>query len=260
MGQGEALIMPSAIRIRGLSKRYRNGILANDNLTLNVYEGELLALLGPNGSGKTTLVRQVTTEIRPSEGAVEIMGIDAIRHGQRVKQIIGVVPQEAELFEHLTVEQHLFYFALFRGLDRPRARRCVENAIDELLLGERRKDVIKHLSSGLKRRVLVAIALLSDPPVLVLDEPTTGLDPESRRALWQVLLERKRRGSTMILTTHYLEEAEVLADRIGILSHGKLVALGTLSELRRKARGSGLLDGSEEGLMEVYFRFVEEKV
>ncbi|HYR90134.1 MAG TPA: ABC transporter ATP-binding protein [Terriglobia bacterium] len=253
-------MMPAAIRIRGLSKRYRSGILANANLTLNVHEGELLALLGPNGSGKTTLVRQVTTEMRPSEGAIEIMGIDAVRHGQRVKEIIGVVPQEAELFEHLTVEQHLFYFALFRGLGRPSARKCVENAIDELQLGERRKDIIKHLSSGLKRRVLVAIALLSDPPVLILDEPTTGLDPGSRRALWQVLLERKRRGTTMILTTHYLEEAELLADRIGILSHGKLIALGTLSELRGKARVGGLLDESEEGLMEVYFRFIEEKV
>src|SRR5437867_530515 len=242
--------MSAAIRIRGLSKRYRNGVLANDNLTLDVYEGEALALLGPNGSGKTTLVRQVTTEMRPSEGAVEIMGFDTLHHRDRVKQIIGVVPQEAELFEHLTVEQHLFYFALFRGMDRSSARRSTENAIDELLLRERRKDVIKDLSSGLKRRVLVAIALISDPSVLILDEPTTGLDPESRRALWEVLLERKRRGITMILTTHYLEEAEVLADRIGILSRGKLIALGTLSDLRR-------IDQPVEGLMEVYFRFVE---
>jgi ABC-2 type transport system ATP-binding protein len=251
-------MMPAAIRIRGLSKRYRSGVLANANLTLDVYEGELLALLGPNGSGKTTLVRQVTTEMRPSEGSVEIKGIDAIRHGQRVKRMIGVVPQEAQLFEHLTVEQHLFYFALFRGLDRPEARRSAENAIDELMLGDRRKDVIKHLSGGLKRRVLVAIALLSDPPVLVLDEPTTGLDPESRRALWEVLLERKRRGATMILTTHYLEEAEILADRIGILSRGKLIALGTLAELRREAGTGSLMDHSEEGLMEVYFRLVEK--
>jgi len=118
--------------------------------------------------------------------------------------------------------------------------------------------VIKHLSSGLKRRVLVAIALLADPPVLVLDEPTTGLDPESRRALWEVLLERKRRGATMILTTHYLEEAEILADRIGILSRGKLIALGTLAELRREAGTGSLMDHSEEGLMEVYFRLVEK--
>ena len=152
-----------------------------------------------------------------------------------------MVPQEVGLFEHLTVEQHLFYFALFRGMDRWGAKRSVQSRINELLLSEYQTSVIKDLSGGLKRRVLVAIALLGEPPILILDEPTTGLDPESRRALWDVLLERKRSGTTIVLTTHYLEEAEALADRIAVLSRGRLIA-----------------NQPAKGLAEEYFRLVEE--
>ncbi|HEY2933037.1 MAG TPA: ABC transporter ATP-binding protein [Acidobacteriota bacterium] len=245
--------MIAAIRTEGLSKRYANGTLALDAVNLTVSHGELLVILGPNGAGKTTLVRQLTTELRPSGGTIEIFGVDAVRKPQRVKEFIGVVPQEAELFEHLTVSQHLYYFALFRGARSQQAKIAAREVLRELELDTRSAVAIKNLSGGLKRRTLVGLALIMNPPLLILDEPTAGLDPESRRGLWDVLIRRKTAGTTILITTHYLEEAEGLADRIAIVSQGKLIALGRLDELGTRKRS---IPAEKTNLTQVYFQLV----
>jgi len=245
--------MTTVIRIQALTKRYSNGTLALDNLDLSVPGGELLVILGPNGAGKTTLVRQITTELRPSAGTIEIFGIDVVHEPQRIKQLMGVVPQEAGLFEHLTVSRHLRYFARFRGATSEEARAAMYCALGELDLERFSAVAIKDLSGGLKRRTLVALALIMNPPILILDEPTSGLDPESRSKVWEVLHRRKNAGSTILITTHYLEEAEKLADRAAIVSRGKLIALGTVDELgTRAARGPA----PRTDLTEVYFQLV----
>ena len=223
----------TAISIRGLVKRYPDGTVANRGIDLDVYEGEVLSVLGPNGAGKTTLVRQITTELNPTSGSIKIKDVDPLLEPLKVKQMIGVIPQEGALFSHLTVEEHLYSFGCLKGLRKSNARAQVERLIPLLSLEEYRQKKIKTLSGGTQRRIFIALALLGDPPILVLDEPTAGLDPAARRAVWDLISQVKRWGRTVILTTHYLEEAELLSDRIGILQGGEFKRLGTLEDLYR---------------------------
>ena len=223
----------TAIFIRGLVKRYPDGTVANRGIDLDVYEGEVLSVLGPNGAGKTTLVRQITTELNPTSGSIKIKDVDPLLEPLKVKQMIGVIPQEGALFSHLTVEEHLYSFGCLKGLRKSNARAQVERLIPLLSLEEYRQKKIKTLSGGTQRRIFIALALLGDPPILVLDEPTAGLDPAARRDVWDLISQVKRWGRTVILTTHYLEEAELLSDRIGILQGGEFKRLGTLEDLYR---------------------------
>jgi ABC-2 type transport system ATP-binding protein len=223
----------TAISIRGLIKRYPDGTVANRGIDLDVFEGEVLSILGPNGAGKTTLVRQITTELNPTAGSIKIKEVDPFLEPLKVKQLMGVIPQEGALFSHLTVQEHLYFFGRLRGLSKSNARAQVERLIPLLSLQEYRGRKIKTLSGGTQRRVFIALALLGDPPILVLDEPTTGLDPAARRDVWDLVKEVRKWGRTVILTTHYLEEAELLSDRIGILERGELKRLGTLEDLYR---------------------------
>jgi len=223
----------TAISIRGLVKRYPEGTVANRGIDLDVFEGEVLSILGPNGAGKTTLVRQITTELNPTSGSIKIKDVDPFLEPLKVKQLMGVIPQEGALFSHLTVCEHLYFFGRLKGLTKSSARAQVDRLIPLLSLKEYRDKKIKTLSGGTQRRVLIALALLGDPPILVLDEPTAGLDPAARRDVWDLVSEVKKWGRTVILTTHYLEEAELLSDRIGILQSGELKRLGTLEDLYR---------------------------
>ena len=191
-----------------------------------------MSILGPNGAGKTTLVRQITTELVPTSGEVRIFGVDGVSRPNEAKGYLGVMPQEANLYWGLTVRQHLRIFGKLRGLPASMASRREEELVSDLGLGEHRDKVAQELSGGLWRRVLVGIALVSDPPLLVLDEPSVGLDPESRHHLWDILRSYKRRGSTVLLTTHYMEEAETLCDRVGIIHDGSLIALDTVDNLK----------------------------
>ena len=220
------------IEVRDLNKRYRDGPWANRNLSLTVDNGEVLGILGPNGAGKSTLVRQITTELVPTSGSVRVFGADAISQPNLVKGYMGVLPQEATLFWGLSVLHHLRIFGKLRGLPAKAASRRAEELISDLDLEEHRDKPTETLSGGLKRRVLVGIASIAEPPLLVLDEPTVGLDPQSRHALWDVLRSYRRRGSTVLLTTHYMEEAEALCDRVGIIQGGNLLALDTVEGLR----------------------------
>ncbi len=220
------------IVVEGISKQYKDGVWANRDLSLTARPGEILAILGPNGAGKTTLVRQITTELFPTAGEIRVFGHDVVADPDRVKSLMGIVPQEATLFEHLTVHQTLRIFGKLRGLSRRDAGRRADEVIGDLRLEEHRSKTIERLSGGLRRRVMVGIASLGRPHLLVLDEPTTGLDPQARRDLWTLLRRHREEGGTILLTTHYMEEAEALCDRVGIIHHGRLLALDTVANLR----------------------------
>ncbi len=220
------------LEVGGLSKGYRDGTWANRDISFTVGEGELLGILGPNGAGKTTLVRQITTELLPTSGKVRVMGYDAVSEPTRVKGVVGTIPQEATLYGELSVWHHLRAFGRFHGLSRKDSRARADELVEALRLGNHRNKLPGELSGGLRRRVLVGIAVLARPPLLVLDEPTTGLDPQSRRELWAVVAQYKASGTSVLLTTHYMEEAEALSDRVGIINEGRMLAMDSVDALR----------------------------
>ena len=219
------------LRVSGLTKRYRDGTEANRGIEMDVRRGEVVAVLGPNGAGKTTLLRQVTTELRPSAGTVEVFGVDAVARPDAAKRLMGITPQEAGVFETLSVRQHLELFARLKGLSKREAREATLEVSNDLGLAAELDRRVGALSGGQRRRVLVGLALLGRPPLLVLDEPTTGLDPASRQAVWKVIRRAVAEGATVILSTHYMEEAENLCSRIAVVASGRLVAFDTLEAL-----------------------------
>jgi ABC-2 type transport system ATP-binding protein len=220
-----------AVRVQDLVKTYHDGTEANRGISLEVQRGEVVAIVGPNGAGKTTFLRQLTTELRPTTGSVSVFGVDALAEPQQAKRAMGITPQEAGVFERLTVREHFELFARLKHLSKSEAREAAQKVIAELeLIGETNKSV-GSLSGGQRRRILIGLALLGRPPLLVLDEPTTGLDPASRRAVWSVIRRAVNVGTTVILSTHYMEEAERLSDRVGVIANGRLIAFGTLDEL-----------------------------
>jgi len=225
MTTASAAAIPSApvIRLAGLVKRY-DDVVAVNGLDLTVEAGECFGLLGPNGAGKTTTVEIMEGLLAPTEGQVEILGRRWQSHEDELRARIGVTLQETKLFEKLTVEETLRLFRTF--YDEARAL-PIERLLEEMQLGEKRKTWVQKLSGGQRQRLAVALGLVGDPEILFLDEPTTGLDPQSRRALWDVVGALKARGKTVVLTTHYMDEAERLCDRIAIVDHGKVIALGT---------------------------------
>jgi ABC-2 type transport system ATP-binding protein len=233
------------LKVEGLSKSYhgRAGTkVANDRIDLVVRPGEIVALLGPNGAGKTTLLRQVAGQLVPSSGRVEVNGIDMVRHPLRAKQAISVIPQECEPKRDLTVEEHVRFFALLKG-DRADVPAEVERLLDETGLTEHRRKLVRELSGGLRRRVLIAVALTGQSTrLLLLDEPTTGVDPEARRSVWRLIDRLRERNIGILLTTHYIEEAEYLADRVVIVNDGRSVAEGTVEEIRNRLPYRGRLE------------------
>jgi ABC-2 type transport system ATP-binding protein len=225
-----------AIEVRGLSKRYRAGVLANDCVSLSVPSGVVFGLLGPNGAGKTTLVRQITGELAPNTGEVHVLGTDVLRHPLAAKALMGVVPQEANPYLHLRPGEHLSLFGQLHGLDRTTAKRRAAELVGALGLSGHTRVPASQLSGGLKRKLLVGNALMAEPPVLILDEPTTGLDPHSRREVWALIESQRGRGTTVLVTTHYMEEAEALCEEVAVMGNGRILAVGTVEELRGLCR------------------------
>lgn len=215
-----------------VDKRYKRGVHANRNISFEAHSGEVLGILGPNGAGKTTLVRQITTELLPTSGEIRVFGLDAVADPIGVKNLMGIVPQEAQLFEMLTVRETLRIFAKLRGLSGREVNRRADEVISQLRLDAHRNVVSMKLSGGLKRRVMVGLAALAEPGLIVLDEPTTGLDPQSRRDLWNLVREHSSGGAAILMTTHYMDEAEELCDRVGIISNGRLLALDSVAGLK----------------------------
>jgi ABC-2 type transport system ATP-binding protein len=221
-----------ALRIEDLRKTYSNGFLALGGVTLEVEAGKFFGLLGPNGAGKTTLINSVVSLVRPDSGSVEVFGKDAYREFREARRMIGVSPQEVNLDKFLTVEETLVFHAGYYGVSKKKARERAEELLERFGLVGKRDQRTNTLSGGMKRRVLFARALMHDPEVLFLDEPTAGVDVELRHKLWGYIRELNRGGMTILLTTHYLEEAEALCDEIALINGGNIVAQGSSDELK----------------------------
>jgi ABC-2 type transport system ATP-binding protein len=220
------------IRTVGLTKIYTGTVKAVDSLDLTVYQGEIFGLLGPNGAGKTTTASMLTTRTIPTKGQAYVGDIDVVAHPAIAKQLIGVVPQTNTLDRALTVWENLYFHGLFFGMGARASRAAADEMLVRFRLTERAKAPVMALSGGLAQRLMVARAILHNPAVLFLDEPTAGLDPQSRIALWEILGELHTGGQTVLLTTHNMEEADSLCDRIGIMDHGKILALDTPARLK----------------------------
>jgi len=234
--------MEAAIRLQGLVKQY-DDVTAVAGLDLEVRRGECFGLLGPNGAGKTTTVEIMEGLTAPTSGVVEVLGLRWEKDGAELRARIGVTLQETKLFEKLTVEETLRLFRTF--YDRGRAR-DVETVLREMQLSEKRHAWVQKLSGGQRQRLAVALGVMGDPDILFLDEPTTGLDPQSRRALWDTISTLKARGKTVVLTTHYMDEAESLCDRVAVVDHGKLIALGSPAQLIDDIGGHHLVELSTD--------------
>lgn len=228
-----------AVEASGLTKHYGN-VVALDGLDLSVPTGSVLGLLGPNGAGKTTAVSILTTLTAPDAGTARVAGVDVIKEPQRVRSLIGLSGQYAAVDEHLTATENLEMIGCLYGMRRRVARQKANEIIERFRLSEAANRPLKTFSGGMRRRIDLAGALLADPPVLFLDEPTTGLDPRSRGELWDVIRERVDAGTTVILTTQYLEEADQLAHEIVVIDHGRAIARGTSQELKRRTGGEHL--------------------
>lgn len=227
-----------AVEVKELTKKYKSKT-AVDSISFSVEEGELFALLGVNGAGKTTTIRMLCCLSTPTSGAAIVCGHDTISRPTEVKQVIGISPQDTAIAENLTIAENLMMIAKIYGFSKDKCTAKTEEMIELFGMNEVRNDRAKTLSGGWKRKLSIAMALISEPKVLFLDEPTLGLDVLARRELWNAIEALKGR-ITIILTTHYMEEAESLSDRIAIMLGGKIAAIGTLSEIENIAGEQGL--------------------
>ncbi len=221
-GQREA-----TLEARGLRKSYAGGFEAVKGIDFRVYEGECFGFLGPNGAGKTSTMRMIYGGAEPTGGELTVVGLDIRRDERNVKRRIGVVPQENNLDEDLTVRENLLVYARYFDLPRKLAQARADELLEFVQLTDKRGAEVEQLSGGMKRRLLIARALVNDPDLVVLDEPTTGLDPQARHLVWEKLRELTGRGKTLALTTHYMEEAARLCDRLVIMEGGKVVSEGS---------------------------------
>jgi ABC-2 type transport system ATP-binding protein len=221
--------MPPIISVRDLTKTYRSGFLALKSVNLEIEEGEILALLGPNGAGKTTLISTICGIVQPTSGSITVGGHDVIRGFRAARNLIGLVPQEISLEPF---EKVFNTVSFSRGLfGKPPDPAYVEKVLRQLSLWDKKDSAIMPLSGGMKRRVLIAKALAHEPRVLFLDEPSAGVDVELRRDMWAIVAELRAQGVTIILTTHYIEEAEAIADRVGVIDKGEILLVQGKAEL-----------------------------
>ncbi len=223
-----------ALELRGLSKTYQNGFEALKGIDMVVEEGDFFALLGPNGAGKSTTIGIITSLVNKSAGSVRVFDADLEREPMKVKRYLGLVPQEFNFNMFEPVEEVVTNQAGYYGVEPRLARQRAEESLKKLGLWEKRHTMARALSGGMKRRLMIARALVHDPKLLILDEPTAGVDIELRRSMWQYLREINRRGTTIILTTHYLEEAEQLCRNVAIIDHGEIIEHTSIRALINK--------------------------
>ena len=230
-----------AIHIRGLRKLY-GSVAAIDGLDLDVNEGEMFGLLGPNGAGKTTTIGVLTTRVKPSAGTARVAGLDVTKDSVAARAKIGVVPQQPNPDRSLTVRENLIFHATYFGVARAEASRRADELLERLGISDKRDAKVDGLSGGQKQRMMIARALTHQPQVLFLDEPTVGLDPQARHGVWEILRDLRAQGRTIVMTTHYMEEADQLCDRVAIIDRGRLLALDTPAALRQQAPGETIVD------------------
>ena len=236
--------MSVVIETQNLTKIY-DGKAVVDHINFQVKKGELLSLLGPNGAGKSTTISMLTTVLRPDAGIALINKLDIQRDKMKIRDIIGVTPQDLVFYEELTTRDNLIFFGQMHGIPKKQLKSDAERILEKLGLAERR-DRSRKFSGGMKRRLNIAINMIMNPQILFLDEPTAGLDPQARHVVWDYIQEVKNEGKTIILTTHDMHEAEVLSDRVIIMDNGKIIAEGTPDELKEKY--------SEKNILEIKFK------
>ncbi|MBB3109705.1 ABC-2 type transport system ATP-binding protein [Paenibacillus phyllosphaerae] len=247
-----------AVEARGLVKMFGNH-RAVDGVDLNVRAGSIYGVLGPNGAGKTTTIRMLATLLRADGGSAKIFGHDVVKESQIVRQLIGVTGQYASVDESLSATENLVIFSRLLGLGRAESKRKAEELLEEFGLTEAAKRPLKNFSGGMRRRLDLAASLIAQPPLIFLDEPTTGLDPRTRAQMWETIRRLVNTGSTVLLTTQYLEEADQLADRIAVIDRGRVVAEGTVDELKASVGTSSLhLSVQEAGDMAEARKIVEQ--
>ncbi|SFM30232.1 ABC-2 type transport system ATP-binding protein [Paenibacillus sp. 1_12] len=228
-----------AIEARGLIKSFGQN-RAVDGVDLNVRAGTIYGVLGPNGAGKTTTINMLATLLRPDAGSAKIFGYDVVKESQIVRQLIGVTGQYASVDESLSATENLIIFSRLLGLGRAEARQKTDELLEEFGLSEAAKRPLKNFSGGMRRRLDLAASLIAQPPLIFLDEPTTGLDPRTRSQMWDTIRRLVKTGSTILLTTQYLEEADQLAERVAVIDRGRVVAEGTVNELKASVGTSSL--------------------
>jgi len=224
------------IEVEGLVKRY-NDFTAVKGIHFIVNQGEIFGLLGPNGAGKTTTMEMIEGLRKPDQGTARVAGFDTRTSLNKVKEVIGVQLQSTSLFELLTVKEIMRMYASFYKKSLP-----IEPLLEQMILSDKSDSRVKHLSGGQKQRLAIALALLNDPKVVFLDEPTTGLDPQARRTLWDIILRMKEQGKTIVLSTHYMDEAHALCDRICLMDQGKIIALDTPRNLVRSLQSDSAIE------------------
>jgi lipooligosaccharide transport system ATP-binding protein len=218
------------VRAQGLTKRF-GGFTAVDGIDFDLHAGEAFGFLGPNGAGKSSTMRMIGCVSPPTSGELSVFGADPVRDGAAIRARLGVVPQEDTLDVELTVRENLLVYGRYFGLPRAVIRERTDQLLDFVQLADRAKDKVEPLSGGMKRRLTIARSLINNPDILLLDEPTTGLDPQARHVVWDRLFRLKQRGVTLVLTTHYMDEAEQLCDRLVVMDHARIAAEGTPREL-----------------------------
>lgn len=231
--------MAVAVSLQNVFKHFNKVPVVND-LSFEIEAGEMFGLLGPNGAGKSTTIRMLTTLTRPSQGEIWVAGHNVVNQRSQVKQRIGVVLQQTSVDNDLSVWENMEFHGRLHHIPRSQRQPDIDRWLEYVDLADRRDDLVKTLSGGMKRRLQIARSLLHQPEVLFLDEPTVGLDPQTRRRLWEIIRDLNKQGMTILITTHYMDEVEYLCDRIGIMDSGKLIELGKLQEFRQK-HGEGLV-------------------
>lgn len=238
-----------AIEARRVSKAYKDSrYAALNNVSLNVEPRKIFTLLGRNGAGKTTFIRICATQLMPSAGTISVLGYDVLKEPSKIRNVISIVPQEGRPLRALTPWDHVYNWLQIRGEDKKVAREKTENILHKLELYEAKDKPAMNLSGGMKQKILVAMAIATNAQLLFLDEPTIGLDPVSRRQVWSAIKDWKKDGGSILLTTHYMDEAEMLSDNIVIIDNGHLIAKGTMHELRKFIPQNIRVDIARDGI------------